>query len=339
MGPDSDGVILMGLRLQIRPYAFALTQPLQTAVGVWRQRSGWLLRLEGSAGGCGWGEVAPMDAAQQRRCARWVTEHGESHGPLWSEEALEQELTRCPEEVAFGLGAALAELQGLVGQGSDQPWLVAPASACLLPAGDAMPAALECLLASCGPQSAITVKWKVAAADGAKELRLLDQLLKMLPVEGRLRLDANGGWPFEMAQAWAERLHQDPRLEWLEQPLAIDVLAGHQRLHDLIPVALDEGLRLHPEWRQVWPGWQVRRPLIEGDPRPLLRQLQQGRPWLMVSTAFETGIGRRWLDHLAGLQGQGPTPAAPGLAPGWCPRGPLFSRDPEQVWAAAEVAA
>ena len=43
----------------------------------------------------------------------------------------------------------------------------------------------------------------------------------------------------------------------------------------------------------------------------------------------------RWLEHLAGLQAQGPTPAAPGLAPGWTPAGPMFSNDPEQVWAAA----
>ena len=103
----------------------------------------------------------------------------------------------------------------------------------------------------------------------------------------------------------------------------------------LVPVALDEGLRDQPHWRRVWAGWQVRRPLLEGDPRPLLHQLQCGVPRLMLSTAFETGIGSRWLGHLAGLQCQGPTPAAPGLAPGWRPEGPLFSHDPHQVWAAA----
>ena len=75
-------------------------------------------------------------------------------------------------------------------------------------------------------------------------------------------------------------------------------------------------------------------PAVDGDPRPLLRDLQEGVPQRMVSTAFETGIGRRWLHHLAALQIQGPTPAAPGLAPGWCPAGPLFSDDPQVVWEA-----
>ena len=55
----------------------------------------------------------------------------------------------------------------------------------------------------------------------------------------------------------------------------------------------------------------------------------------MLSTALETGIGRRWVDHLAALQAAGPTPTAPGLAPGWRPRGPLFSGDPAVVWEAA----
>ena len=119
------------------------------------------------------------------------------------------------------------------------------------------------------------------------------------------------------------------------QPLAVEDQAGLEQLAALGPVALDESLHQHPELRSSWSGWQVRRPALEGDPRLLLRELQAGLPQRMLSTAFETGIGRRWLEHLAGLQAQGPTPAAPGLAPGWTPAGPMFSNDPEQVWAAA----
>ena len=111
--------------------------------------------------------------------------------------------------------------------------------------------------------------------------------------------------------------------------------AAERELLARVPVALDESLRDHPAWRAYWPGWQVRRPALEGDPRLLLRQLQQGTPHLMLSTAFETGIGARWLAHLAALQQLGPTPAAPGLAPGWCPETALFSSDPEEVWIAA----
>jgi O-succinylbenzoate synthase len=58
----------------------------------------------------------------------------------------------------------------------------------------------------------------------------------------------------------------------------------------------------------------------------------------MVSTSFETGIGQRWLAHLAALQLAGPTPVAPGLAPGWRAAGALGSEEPEAVWQAAGAA-
>ena len=184
----------------------------------------------------------------------------------------------------------------------------------------------------------LTVKWKVAAGPDPEERAVLEQLLVRLPHGSRLRLDANGGWDRGTAQAWAERLASEPRLEWLEQPLAPGDLEGLEALAAVVPVALDESLQLDPLLGSRWCGWQVRRPALEGDPRPLLRQLLAGTPRLMLSTAFETGIGRRFLAHLAALQQDGPTPTAPGLAPGWRPAGALFEPDPELVWAAAAEA-
>ncbi len=101
---------------------------------------------------------------------------------------------------------------------------------------------------------------------------------------------------------------------------------GLERLAALVPVAPDESLLADPALAQRWSGWQVRRPASEGGPRPLLAALQAGAPNLCLSTAFETGIGRRLLAHLAALQAQGPTPTAPGLAPGCAPRGSCLLR-------------
>ena len=335
VGTDGGVMKGMGLRLETRPYAFALTRPLQTAAGAWQQRRGWLLRITDGCGRCGWGEVSPLTPQQQVRCDRWLTERIHGAATFASVDEVEQLLLGPPAEVAFALGAALAELQGLVGERSPLDWLPAPASAQLLPAGPAMQEALARVLAAIPVDGALTLKWKVAAAGDSEERRLLALLLEALPSQARLRLDANGGWGLATAEQWAEALQSEPRLEWMEQPLASDDLAGHQHLLARVPVALDEGLRDHPAWRAHWPGWQVRRPALEGDPRLLLRQLQQGIPYLMLSTAFETGIGTRWLAHLAALQQRGPTPAAPGLAPGWCPETALFSSDPEEVWTAA----
>ena len=323
----------MTLQLAVRSYAYSLSRPLQTAAGRWQRREGWLLRLSCAVSGrVGWGEVAPMDVEQRFACARALGQWTRSAHVECNRNQLEDLLPTLPAEVRFALGAALAELDEVV-----QVWLPAPRSACLLPAGAAMLPILDQLLATHPVGEPITVKWKVAAADSELEWSLLPQLLERLPSTARLRLDANGGWERPEAERWAGAVQGDPRLDWLEQPLAVSDLKGLKALAQRVPVALDESLLLQPDLREHWSGWQVRRPLLEGDPRRLLRQLQEGRPQLMLSTVFETGIGFRWLALMAGLQQQGPTPVAPGLAPGWSPSGPLFSSDPAQVWAAAGV--
>ena len=318
------------MRLQHRPFRFRLRQPLQTAAGVLEERRGWLLRLDDDNGHLGWGEVAPLAADQLALCSVQLERLQQAS----SRQQLEEALSGSPAALAFGLGAALAELDGLVGSPA-QPWGQAPPPAWLLPSGERMGAVLEAVLARHGPGAELTFKWKVAAGEDDHERRLLIQLLERLPATCRLRLDANGGWDRATAHRWMGVLAGDPRFAWLEQPLPVADQEGLTALARLGPVALDESLDHDPTLRQVWPGWQVRRPSQEGDPRPLLRELQAGCPQRMLSTAFETGIGRRWLDHLAALQWQGPTPAAPGLAPGWCPDGVLFSEDPTLVWAAA----
>lgn len=328
------GSEMPSLRLQWRPFAFVLPQPLTTARGVLTHKRGWLLRLEGPAGQWGWGEAAPLELAGP---GPWqaLAAAIEQLPPELSRAQLDGLLAspRCPPCLGFALGAALAELDGLVGP---EGWLAAPPSARLLPAGAAMPAALERVLAERQEagmgEDPLCLKWKVAAAPDRWERQGLELLLQRLPAAARLRLDANGGWDRPTALAWAERLAAEPRLEWLEQPLAASDQEGLEPLAARVPLALDESLQADPSLRASWPGWQVRRPSQEGDPRPLLAALQAGRPRLMLSTAFETGIGRRWLEHLAGLQALGPTPAAPGLAPGWLPEGPLFAADPQLVW-------
>ncbi len=325
------------LGLEVRPFGFALPAALVTARGRLERKRGWLVRLETAAGAVGWGEAAPLDAADHPALAAAI---GALPATLpWGE--LETALPGLPPTLAFALGAALAEGAGVVGAVADGGWLPAPPSAWLLPAGEALRAGLERLPAAAWIQGSgagavpLTLKWKVATADDALERQLLEWLLERLPADGRLRLDANGGWDRATAGAWADRLAGDPRLEWIEQPLDPEDQEGLEQLGFRLPVALDESLARRPALRELWDGWQVRRPSQEGDPRPLLAQLRQGMPRRMLSTGFETGIGARWTAHLAALQWQGPTPAAPGLAPDWRPVGPLFAHDPERVWAAA----
>jgi o-succinylbenzoate synthase len=321
------------LRVEVRPFGFVLPSALVTAHGRLEQKRGWLLRLETAEGALGWGEAAPLEPADRPAVAAAI--QGLGTAIAWGD--LERLLPDLPPTLAFALGAALGELEAGRG-GCPDPWLAAPPSAWLLPAGEAMLAGLERLPAEAWTQGAaagslpITLKWKVSAAGDALERRLLERLLVRLPAHGRLRLDANGGWDRATARAWADRLAADPRLEWFEQPLDPSDQKGLERLGCLVPVALDESLVQRPVLRRQWGGWQVRRPSLEGDPRGLLHQLRQGAPRLMISTAFETGIGARWTALLAAWQARGPTPVAPGLAPGWLPSQGLFVAEPARVW-------
>lgn len=319
------------LRLAWRPFQFHLPQAMVTAHGALAQRRGWLLRLEAADGRLGWGEALPLEP-EQGALASGLAGAIQAMAPCLSRPQIEAAIGAAPKPLAFALGAALAELDGLGSLGTGG-WLQAPASAWLLPAGARAEEELERVLASGPPPPAF--KWKVAALPAHQELDLLELLVQRLPAGALLRLDANGGWDRATAAAWADRLAREPWLEWLEQPLQPLDQQGLEALAARVPVALDESLRASPALAASWPGWQVRRPLLEGDPRSLLAAFEAGQPRWMVSTALETGIGRRWVDHLAALQALGPTPTAPGLAPGWCPQGDLFSADPRLVWQAA----
>lgn len=325
------------LRLHWRSFHFALPQALVTAHGALTERRGWLLRLERGDGALGWGEAAPLSVGlAAARAAAAVPAHpaalGLSSG-TWPRSVLEERLPALPPAFAFALGLALAELDGLGGAASGGGWFPPPPSALLLPAGPAGVEALRAALAVGPPPPA--VKWKVASQADAVERQALEALLPLLPAPCRLRLDANGGWDRPTATAWAERLAGEARLEWLEQPLPAADHQGLRALAQRLPVALDESLRSEVGPPPGWSGWQVRRPAVEGDPRPLLAALAAGAPRWMISTALETGIGWRLVAHAAALQQRGPTPTAPGLAPGWRPQGGLFAADPAQVWEAA----
>ena len=322
------------LQLRWRRFALQLPRPLQTSRQSLAARRGWLLQLRTPAGGVGWGEAAPLAVdGEPEPALEAIAAAIADLGPSPQRAQLEVALLdpRWPGAFAFALGAALAEADGLVGAAAGG-WLPAPAAAVLLPAGEAALAVARSAVAAAAP----AFKWKVAVHDDASERRLLERLLEQLPPTARLRLDANGRWSRATAWAWAERLAGEPRLQWLEQPLAPDDHEGLVALAERLPVALDESLTADPALRRSWPGWQVRRPSQEGDPRPLLSSLQAGggSP-VVLSTAFETGIARRWLHHLAALQARGPSPAAPGLALAWQPQGPWASGDPQRVWEAA----
>ncbi|BBL86100.1 putative O-succinylbenzoate synthase (chromatophore) [Paulinella micropora] len=320
------------IQVQWRCFRFNLPTPMITAGSDLIKRSGWLLRLENADGDIGWGEVAPLE--NDDRVRENIATLINIMTNLYTKQQLTNLSKGAPPALRFGIGCALAELEDDIHK-PHETWLDSPLSAWLLPSGLS---ALDSLLKiqEYHPQGVpITLKWKVGVHEDILERKILEELLNHLPLTTRLRLDVNGGWNRSIAASWSDRLRKEPRLEWIEQPLEPTDQIGLEIIARQVPVALDESLRVYSSLRQTWSGWQVRRPTVEGDPRFLLAALKLGTPRLMISTSIETGIGRRWVNHLAAIQHKGSTPVAPGLAPNWNPSGNLFSHDPQKVWDSA----
>ncbi len=322
----------MSLKIYLKSFSFRLKKSLHTSNGFINQRNGWLIRIESGSDLVGWGEISPLCKSKFDECGKLL----EKLNKTPTRRDLEDCISLWPAPLGFGFGAALAELDSLVGSKTNG-WLQSPKPAFLVSAKENLLAEIESVIeANSFSSIPLTLKIKVGFDNDRKEQELVNQACDRLPKNTLLRLDPNGSWNWERANNWIDKFLNDRRIQWFEQPLPAEEIQGLIALSERAPIALDESLFLEPSLRDSWKSWQVRRPLLEGDPRPLLRNLEHGIANISLSTGFETGIGFRWVSHLAALQHKGPTPVAPGLAPGWLPEGDLFSENPLLVWEAAQ---
>ena len=323
----------MKLIINIKPFSFQLTRKLITSHGIIHNKKGFLLQIKDSDGNCGWGEVSPIEKNELKECIESLN----FIGRITTKDSIENYLYELPGALAFGLGASLADLENLSIRELDFERFDITESSYLLPTDiDPLESIVKYLDRSNKEKSSRTIKWKVSNQENNfNEEKTLQKILNILPKNFKLRIDPNGGWSRQKAQEWSSELKNETRLQWIEQPLPSKDIEGLFSLANQIPIALDESLIEFPYLRKIWKSWQIRRPALDGDPRLLLKEIDKEDSQTVISTAFETGIGRRWINHLAARQVKGKNPCAPGLAPGWCPKGPLFDNNPKLVWEAA----
>ncbi|MBF2029140.1 MAG: o-succinylbenzoate synthase [Oscillatoriales cyanobacterium C42_A2020_001] len=275
----------MGNRFEFRPYIRPFRQPLKTHYGEWRDRAGILLRLTADDERVGYGEIAPVpwfgsETLEQALewCQRLPTELPPDTIP-----AISNSLPACQ----FGFESAWEAMSTEM----NQPQL--PLSA-LLPAGAAALSAWKPLWKA----GYRTFKWKIAVATPLQELKWFECLKQLLPVDAKLRLDANGGLTLEQATEWLEACDRNT-VEYLEQPLP-----PHQ-FQDLLnlqasfatTLALDESVatlqQLQQCYEQGWRSVVVVKPAIAGSPAQLRQFCQTYLIDAVFSSVFETAIGRQ----------------------------------------------
>jgi len=323
----------MKLIINTKPFSFQLNRKLITSQKVIDEKIGLLLQLIDSDGNCGWGEISPLEDNGLRNCKETLYKIGK----IAKRDSIENYLFEIPGSLAFGFGSALADLDNKTKNNLDFESFDINRSSYLLPTGiDPLESIVEYINRSKKENISRSIKWKVMSKENNfNEEKMLGKILNILPKNFKIRIDPNGAWSREKAQEWSNELKKEPRLEWIEQPLPSKDIEGLFSLANQIPIALDESLVEFPSLRKIWKSWQIRRPALDGDPRLLLKELENDNSHIVISTAFETGIGSRWINHFAAMQIKGKYPCSPGLAPGWRPKGPLFNNNPKSVWEAA----
>jgi o-succinylbenzoate synthase len=323
----------MTYRFEFRVYRRPFRQALQTHYGQWRYRDGIVLKLTDERGRTGFGEVAPLPWFGTETQAQAVAFCAQM--PEWLSADNEFVILSTLPACKFGFEVALSNLARDIHCAE----LESEQYSALLPAGEAALSAWTALWAI-GHR---TFKWKIGIAPVAVELAWLFQLMQQLPLGAKLRLDANGGLNELAAHHWLDQCDRlGHRIEFIEQPLPPDHFSDLMKLTHRYhtPIALDESIttldQLKTHYFRGWRGIYVVKAAIMGSPSRLKQFCADHPIDIVISSVFETDIGRQALIDLAveleQLRDHTP-PRALGLGTQqWLPNDGLDDPDWEALW-------
>ena len=318
----------MNLIFQKKSYSFKLSAKVENSKTNYHTKSGWIIKLISNDKKIGFGEVSPLHKKDLKKCAKQL-----DMIPEYIEEFnLSEQINIFHPCIQSAINSALAEINGKIIFKENYYFDKIDKTANLLNHENIVSDLHEIKKRQSDIGKSLTIKWKVALKNNHEEEASLEEILSQIGNNIKLRIDANGAWGREIANRWADILKDNKNVDWLEQPLCVDDIDGLKELNKKIPIALDESLLKFPNLIDEWKGWQIRRPSQENNPVKLLRELENKKALISISTSFETGIGKRWLYHLSSLQLQGPTPKVPGLAMNKFPNSFLFLNDSKKIW-------
>ncbi len=269
-------------------YQRPFRQPLKTSHGVWEIRAGIIIQLTDDLGRSHQGEIAPIEwfgSESIEQAIEWCQKIGDNITTAQIHQ-IPDDLPACQ----FGFGSALTAFN-LPPFNVDRSKLDISA---LLPSGAAAIAQLQALC----DRGYSTFKWKIGVLPIVQEVAIWKQLMTALPVDTKLRLDANGGLTYAEAKQWLEICSQEARIDFIEQPLAVDAIDQVIELAKVYdtPIALDESVatfdRIQALYTRGWRGIYVIKPGIAGFPWRLAAFITQQQLDVVFSSVMETSVGR-----------------------------------------------
>ena len=318
----------MNLIFKKKSYNFKLSTKVKNSKTTYLTKSGWIIKLTSNDKKIGFGEVSPLLEEDLKKCAKQLNMIPE-YVELFN---LSEQINIFHPCIQSAINSALAEINGEIIFKDNYYFDEIDKTAILLNPENVISDLNEIKKKQSNIGKSVTIKWKVALKKNHEEEAILEEILSQIDNNIKLRIDANGSWGRKIANRWADILKDNKNIDWLEQPLCVDDLDGLTDLNKKIPIALDESLLKFPTLIDQWKGWQIRRPSQENNPVKLLRELENKKALISISTSFETGIGRRWLYHLSYLQLKGPTPKVSGLAMNKFPNSFLFLNETKKIW-------
>jgi o-succinylbenzoate synthase len=276
-------------------YQRPFRQPLKTSHGIWEIRAGIIIKLTDSLGRSHQGEIAPIP---------WFGSESIEQAILWCQQLGDKitvdRIYQIPDNLPacqFGFGSALIAFD-------PQPSNIdrAPLDlSALLPSGADALDRLQALSA----QGYSTFKWKIGVLPIAQEVAIWRQLIAALPAAAKLRLDANGGLTYPLAEQWLAICRQEARIEFIEQPLAVDEIDRMTALAQKYPtpIALDESVAtcdlIEAAYAAGWCGIYVIKPGIAGFPWRLAELITHHQLDVVFSSVMETSVGKNAALQLA----------------------------------------
>lgn len=246
---------------RLHPYALPLRAPWKSAAGGFTVRAGCLLRLDTDSGHCGYGDYAPLgqpapQALAQQALALCGQPVDSAMLALEAAGASSAPAIRCAIECALldllaqSAGKTLAGyLSGhLAGHLAEDPGSSGTAQQVAVNAALGSLAEIDAAAVHNACREGFTVlKIKVGCAAPAEEIAQLHALARLLPESVRLRLDANGAWPVDVASTFLQACAGLP-IEHCEEALRIPPEAAGDGLLQLaklqaasaIALAVDE---------------------------------------------------------------------------------------------------
>lgn len=288
----------MHYQLQTFPYKRNFKQPLKTSHGLWDVREGIILQLTSETGKIGLGEIAPLSWFGSETLSEALDFCHQLPNKITTETifSIPDNLPTCK----FGFESAWENIQQVQVEEKEELKIPNFYSA-LLPVGNGALESWQQLW----QEGYRTFKWKIGISQIQTELEIFRKLVKALPSEINLRLDANGGLNFEEAKQWLEICENINLIEFIEQPLPVDKFPEILELSNAYStsIALDESVAnlktMKQYYQQGWQGIFVIKPAIFGSPSQLRNFCQSNSIDAVFSSVFETKVGRKAALQLA----------------------------------------